>query len=126
MANLEECISRMALGMSPPEIDIGMDRQLFDIILDEDGQQIITALNPVARRAMLAHHGEGLLTSLSMVAEIVLSDLEYTNDVKGRVLEKYLLATMEINKSFSFDFKKLLKNGGVSDQPKTYLYTHDL
>ena len=120
--NLKDCISRMALGMSPPEIDTGMDRQLFDIIPHEDGQKIITALNPVARRAMLAHHGEGLLTSLSLVAEIVLSapGSDYSNDVKGRIVEKYIITTMEINKLFSFESMKLLENGGLSEKSNRY------
>jgi hypothetical protein len=38
--NLKECISLMGLGLSPPERLEGMDRQLFDIINDEDGQKI--------------------------------------------------------------------------------------
>ena len=58
--NLKECISRKALGLSAPEGIVGMDRQLFVIIDDEDGDEIITALNPVARRAFLAFHGEAL------------------------------------------------------------------
>ena len=102
-----------------------MDRQIFDIILDNTGNEIMTALTPLARIAMLSHHGDKLLTKLSMVAEIILSNSDYTNDVKGSVLEKYLLATMEIIKSFSFEFKELLTAGGVSDQSKKYLYRHD-
>ncbi|KAK5667570.1 hypothetical protein QVD99_005688 [Batrachochytrium dendrobatidis] len=58
--NLKECISRMAFRMVPPEINVGMDRQLFDIVSDEHGAKIITALNPVARRSLLAYHGKVL------------------------------------------------------------------
>ncbi|KAJ3251205.1 hypothetical protein HK103_002580 [Boothiomyces macroporosus] len=69
--NLKECITRMALCLSPPKIKVGMDRQLFDIVQNEDGSKVITALNPVARDALIAYHGKGLITSLGMVAEIV-------------------------------------------------------
>ena len=51
--NLTDCISRMARGLSPPKELKGMDRELFVIMDDEDGHEIITALNPVARRALL-------------------------------------------------------------------------
>jgi hypothetical protein len=65
--NLAECISRMALGLSPPAIVVGMDRQLFHIVTDdENGVKLITALNPVARLALISFHG--LLTSLGFVA----------------------------------------------------------
>ena len=57
--NLAECIARMLLGVSPPEGLIGMDKIFFDIIKDDDsGHEIITALNPVARRALLCYHGK--------------------------------------------------------------------
>lgn len=121
LKNLKECISRMTLGLAPPQTKTGMDRQIFDIILDNNGHKIITALTPLARIVMVSHHGDKLLTPLSMVAEIILSSSDYTNDVKGRVLEKYLLATMEIIKSFSFEFKEF---GGISPQSKKYLYRH--
>ncbi|KAJ2995810.1 hypothetical protein HDV02_000387 [Globomyces sp. JEL0801] len=60
--NLKECISRMALGLSPPKTKIGMDHQLFDIVPDIYGKDIITALNPVARDALITYHGHGLET----------------------------------------------------------------
>jgi hypothetical protein len=57
--HLQECISRMSLGLSAPEILDVMDRELLHIIEDEDGHEIITALNPVARCALLNYHGFG-------------------------------------------------------------------
>jgi hypothetical protein len=47
--NLAECIARMTLSMPPPKLIIGMDRQVFDIVQDKDGEDILTALNPTAR-----------------------------------------------------------------------------
>jgi hypothetical protein len=67
-----------------------MDRQVFDIVLDEFGQQIITVLNPVARRALLEYHGQSLIASLGFVAEIVLRESGYTNDTRGRIIAKYI------------------------------------
>ena len=65
-SNLKECISRMALGLSPPTILVGMDRQFFDAVQDIDGVRTITALNPVARDALITYHGKGLITSLGL------------------------------------------------------------
>jgi len=50
------------LGLSPPIIAVGMDRQLFNIVPDNDGVRIITALNPVAGKALITFHGKGLVT----------------------------------------------------------------
>ena len=57
--NLAQCVSRMALELSPPEGLVGMDRQLFDIVLNDENERVISALNPIARRAILAYHGVG-------------------------------------------------------------------
>ncbi|KAJ3319347.1 hypothetical protein HDV06_006374 [Boothiomyces sp. JEL0866] len=111
--NLKECISRMALGLSPPEILIGMDRQLFNIVPSQNGNEIITALNPVARRSLLAYHGQGLMTSLGLVAELVFDGYTYTNDTKGRIIEKYITTTLELSQRFSFKSRKTT-NAGLS------------
>lgn len=105
--NLEECISRMALEISPPEGLVGMDCQLFDIVQDEKGDEIITALNPVARRALLFYHRQNQLNSLKMVLELVLQSKQYSNDIKGRMIEKYILTTLDVNRKFSFRFRKI-------------------
>jgi hypothetical protein len=104
--NLFECISRMALMISPPEGIEGMDRQIFDIIDDEDGGKIITALNPVARRALLGFHGKNLMTSLGFVAEIVLKGKGYSNDIKGKICEMYITTMLELSRLFFFQFRK--------------------
>jgi hypothetical protein len=105
--NLEECISRMALGLSPPEILVGMDRQLFDIVLDDDNEQVINALNPIARRALLGYHGVGLITSLRFVAELVLKGIDYTNSMKGKISEMYITTILELSLRFSFPIRKI-------------------
>ncbi|KAK6093399.1 hypothetical protein MT418_006025 [Batrachochytrium dendrobatidis] len=105
--NLKECISRMALRLSPPEINIGMDRQLFNIIEDEDGHKIITALNPVARRALLYYHGRGLMTCLGFLAEIVLKGTDYPNSIKGKISEMYITTMLELSQLFTFEFRKV-------------------
>jgi hypothetical protein len=104
--NLKECIARMALRMDRPEIKVGMDRQLFDII-EEDGHEIITALNPVARRALIAFHGQGLMTSLGFVAEIVLKGTDYANSIKGKISEMYITSMLELSQLFAFQFRKV-------------------
>lgn len=94
--NLRECVSRMALGLSPPKGLMGMDRQIFDIVKNESNEDIITTLNPVARGALLEYHGQGLIRPLSLVAEIVFKSISFTNDIKGRVAELYILSRIEI------------------------------
>ena len=108
--NLAECISRMALGLSPPEGLVGMDRQLFDIVPSQIGNEIITTLNPVARRSLLGYHGKGLLTSLGLVAELVFNG-DYTNDTKGRIIEKYIITMLELSQIFSFKSYKTTNSG---------------
>lgn len=115
--NLYECISRMALGMVLPEIDVGMDRQLFDIVPAEDGAKIITALNPVARRSLLAYHGIGLKTSLEIVAELVLKGNEYTNSIKGKISEMYVTTILELSRIFTFQYR-LVANLGRIGKPE--------
>ncbi|KAJ3322127.1 hypothetical protein HDV06_003578 [Boothiomyces sp. JEL0866] len=119
--NLGECISRMALCMSPPEIDVGMDHQLFDIVQNEDGSKVITALNPIARRALLAYHGKGLITSLGMVAEIVLQEDDYTNDTKGRIIEKYITTVLELSQRLSFQYREITCSGLSVALPKRHV-----
>ncbi|KAJ3250169.1 hypothetical protein HK103_003795, partial [Boothiomyces macroporosus] len=118
--NLEKCISRMALCLSPPMIKVGMDRQLFDIVQNEDGSKVITALNPVARHALIAYHGKGLITSLGMVAEVVLQD-DYTNDTKGRIIEKYITTTLELAQIFSFKCRKTTSSKLSLVTPKRHI-----
>ncbi|KAI8893195.1 hypothetical protein BC833DRAFT_609271, partial [Globomyces pollinis-pini] len=110
--NLKECISRMALGLSPPKTMTGMDQQLFDIVLCIDKTYIITALNPVAREALITYHGRGLVTPLGMAAELVFEG-DYTNDTKGRIVEKYIITMVELSQRFSFKSYKTT-NAGLS------------
>ena len=116
MRNLKECISRMALGLSPPEGLVGMDRQLFDILLDDDNEQVINALNPIARRALLGYHGVGLMTSLGLVAELVLKGTDYTNAMKGKISEMYITTILELSQRFSFPIRKIANI--TQDTPK--------
>lgn len=46
-------IPNMAVKLPPPSVLSGMDRQILDIIADESGGKVITALTPVARRILL-------------------------------------------------------------------------
>jgi hypothetical protein len=114
--NLEECIARMALGLTRPAISVGMDRQLFNLIRQpkeghhNEFEELIVSLNPVARYALIGYHGQGLLTSLNLVTELVLSG-DYTQDVKGRIAEKYLLTNMEVVKKFSFQYTAKVVGG---------------
>lgn len=85
----------MALRLAPPEGLEGMDRQIFDIIDDGDGHQIITAFNPVARLALLGYHGCELTTSLGCVAEIVLKEKDYRNHIKGKISEMNITCIKE-------------------------------
>ena len=105
--NLDECISRMALSMAPPRIDVGMDRQLFDIVSSESGEQIISALNPVARDALITYHGQSLLTSLGLAAELILKGKEFPNAIKGKISEMYITTVLELSQLFPFRFRKI-------------------
>jgi hypothetical protein len=119
--NLKECISRMALELSPPEGLIGMDRQLFDIMEDGDaGNDIITVLNPVARQALILFHGKSFVTSLALVAENVLKGTDYNNSMKGKISEMYVTTMLEVLKLFNFQFRKAVdisKIGLSNDDP---------
>jgi hypothetical protein len=110
----------MALKMTPPEGLEGMDRQLFDIIKDDEtGTEIITALNPVARRALLGYHGKDtLIRSLTIVAELVLIGSEYTNAIKGKISEIYITTLIEISSLFTFKFRKVRRVGFPDDVPE--------
>ena len=105
--NLAECISRMALSMPPPKLKVGMDRQIFDIVPEVGGKDIITALNPVARDALITYHGKNLMTSLGFVAEIVLKGTDYTNAIKGKISEMYITTMLELSPLFAFEFRKV-------------------
>ena len=72
----------MAFGLPPPESLVGM---VFAIIKNESNEDIITTLNPVAREALLAYHGQLLIRPLSLVTKIVFQSGGFTNDIrKGR------------------------------------------
>ncbi|KAJ2986999.1 hypothetical protein HDV02_006406, partial [Globomyces sp. JEL0801] len=114
--NLADCISRMALSMPPPKLIVGMDRQIFDIVPDVDGKDIITALNPVARDALITYHGKDLMNSLGVVAEIILKGTEYTNALKGKVSEMYITTMLELSLIFTFQFR-MVANIGKIDSP---------
>ena len=105
--NLKECISRMALELSPPVGLVGMDRQLFDIVLDDDNKKVIRALNPIARHALLGFHNVGLLTSFRLVAELVLKGANYSGAMKGKICEMYITTMLELSRRFSFPQREI-------------------
>jgi hypothetical protein len=100
--SLKKCVSHMALGLIPPPDIGGMDRQLFDITVDGNGRDIIAAINPIAREALLTSNCAEVLSSLEEVARMVLKDELYENDMKGRVIERYLTTHMELQMAFTF------------------------
>jgi hypothetical protein len=119
--NLQECISRMALELPPPEGLEGMDRQLLDIIPDDHGDNIITALNPVARRCLLGYHGQGLTKSIGIVTELILKEKDYPNSLKGKISEMYIVVMLELSLFFSYKFRKvanIAKIGQPGDSSK--------
>jgi hypothetical protein len=96
LRNLDEWVSRMALELSPPKLDVGMDRELFDIVINENGGKIVCALNPIARKALLMYHGHDLITPLSLIGKHTFERKEVTNNVKERVVELYIITRMAI------------------------------
>ena len=106
-ANLLKCISHMALELSPPEGIFGMDRQLFDIVLDLENSQVITILNPVARLALFSFHGASLTTPLGRVAGIELGGVYNSNDVKGKISGLYITTVLELSKKFEFPIRRV-------------------
>ena len=79
-------------------------------------------MNPVARDALIAYHGVGLLSNLRMVAELVLENPEYTNDMKGRIVEKYVITEIEICKKFSFLSRKKIQQGMSTVAPRSQTF----
>ena len=106
-ANLRECVARMALNTSPPDNFAGFDRQIFDIIKNEEENDIIIALNPVAREALIRSHGIGMIENLDFVTEQILSDPGYENRTKGDFIENYIKTILEVRKTFSFQRRKV-------------------
>jgi hypothetical protein len=113
--HLNDCISRMALQLSP-ELFIRMDRQLFDIIKDENGHKLITALNAVAHRALLGYHSKECLTCLCLVAERALETDDYSNNNK-RIIEMYIKTILKVTKEFSFQSKKIMNTKIIKVNP---------
>jgi hypothetical protein len=102
--NLKDCIGRLALRLSPPDHLCAMDRQL--LVIDEDqrapGKRLV-ALFPLARSAVLSYHSDIIQESLKNVAEIVFeAQSNYPNDVKGRVVENYIIASLEEKRHYNF------------------------
>jgi hypothetical protein len=86
----------MALELSPPENDFGMDHLLFDIVTNENGNQIVQTLTPIARMALLKYHGESLITRLGLEAENAFERMALSRDVKERVAELYIITRMDV------------------------------
>ena len=105
-ASLRECVGRLALNLPPPDNLAGMDRQLL-FIVSEGKKRIrarISALNPICRDALLAYHSDTLESTLHMVAEAVFADtVNYTNDVKGRAVKRYIISMLSKRRFYSFD-----------------------
>ena len=54
--NLVECVTNMILDLSPPSGIEGMDNLLLDIIKNENNEEFITAINPIAQSVLHSHH----------------------------------------------------------------------
>ncbi len=115
--NLRECLGRMALYLSPPKYLTGMDRQLF-VVEDKEGHgKRIVELFPLAREAVMSLHSDIIEDSLRMVAEVVFKDQSnYTNDVKGHVVKRYIIASLEEKMSYNFTCRKLGKRSDICFQ----------
>jgi hypothetical protein len=90
--------------------------------LSIENDEIITALNPVARRSLLGYHGIGLMNSLGFVAELVLKGKDYPNTINGKISEMYITTMLELSQLFTFQFRKIAniaKIGLPDDSPKT-------
>ena len=112
--NVDECISRMALGLPPPPIRVGMDQQLFHIIKDDAGHETITARNPVAREALLLFHGKHLVTPLGIVASL---EFRGGHDAKERIVGKYITTMVELSNQFLFTSRRFTKTGLLTVKP---------
>jgi hypothetical protein len=102
--SLAKCIVRMSLGLDPPVIYNGMDRQLLDIVMVNDSRKIV-ALNPIIRQTLLDFHSQSseMDHAFKMTAEIIFSDtVNYLNETKGKVVERYIILSFENTKSFMF------------------------
>ena len=98
MLNLMECVVRLSLEIEPPCQHVGMDKQLMCIMQDK-----ICALNPLCHEVLLDCHAVHVQDPLNLVTSSVLSDEgRYTNDMKGRVLEQYLIHMTRLNMAYYF------------------------
>jgi len=53
---------------------------------------------------------------MATTIQSILNEMLFTNDVKGRVLEYYILNQIEEQKEFALKYRKILKNGTLSNQ----------
>ncbi|ORY38883.1 hypothetical protein BCR33DRAFT_720533 [Rhizoclosmatium globosum] len=111
MLNLKECIARMVIGLPCPGLLVGIDHQLFDVTLQPKRGRSNEFLNPVARSTLLNYYGQGLLSPLALVTELILKGDYYTQDIKSQISAKYLIATMEVSKKFSFEYNVKTQTG---------------
>ncbi|KAJ3069383.1 hypothetical protein HDU99_002954, partial [Rhizoclosmatium hyalinum] len=118
MLNLKECIARMVIGLPCPGLLVGIDHQLFDVTLQPKRGRSNEFLNPVARRTLITYYGQGLLSPLALVTELILKGDYYTQDIKSQISAKYLIATMEVSKKFSFEYKVKTQTGLSKDAPR--------
>ena len=56
---------------------------------------------------------------MATTIQFVLNEMLFTNDVKGHVVEYYILKQIEEWKEFALKYRKLLKNGTLSTQLKS-------
>ena len=103
--SLYECIARMALGSSVPKGLHGMNRQLFLVISDNDETKL-AALNPIVRRALLSYHSKESLNAIKLASETVFSDVMVDNSTKGTMAERYIISVLEETSSFLFSCEK--------------------
>lgn len=121
LAGLKECVARMTLGLTAPDIVIGMDRQVLQLVKTHRGK-MIEALTPVSRMALIgSHKNSGISSSVLLVAETALRDPSYTNSLKGQVVESYIRTMLQTSKMFSFTFRKA-KNLGSNTGNGTKLH----
>ena len=75
----------------------GMDKELFEIVKNQDGKKNIIAINPIARKTIIKYHGKSLVKPLDIKAQLIFKSPKALNDVKGKIAQLYILTRMELN-----------------------------
>ncbi|KAJ3041539.1 hypothetical protein HDV00_009014 [Rhizophlyctis rosea] len=102
--NIREAVARMVLGVASIKKPLFVtDRRLMRIV----GRYEYVAMTPVARSA-LRQAVQPFASDIDMVARLILSDPKYTNDTKGRIVERFVIESLCRSQQFDFTIRSAI------------------